>query len=162
MVIVGEGPESEGLRSRCEAVGLGGSVTFMGNVARDDLPEIYRSASVCLVPSEREGMPNVLLEAMASGLPVVTTLAGAGLVAGNGVVVPLGDPRAIAGALVGYARDHALREAHGRRSRELAEATSWDSVGEWYLEIYRAIARRTASSPRTARVRRREEATADG
>jgi glycosyltransferase involved in cell wall biosynthesis len=143
-------------------VGLSRSVDFKGNVARGVLPEIYRSASVCVVPSEREGMPNVMLEAMASGLPVVTTLSDTGLVAGNGVVVPLGDPEAIGQALIGYARDPASREAHGRRSRELAEVTSWEAVAGWYLDLYRAAARRTDSSPSAARMRRRDEAKADG
>jgi len=144
LVIVGDGPDAAPLRARCESEGLGRSVVFRGNVAHEDLPNLYRDASVCLVPSEREGMPNVLLEAMASGLPVVTTLAESTLLQGNGVVVPLGDTGAIGGALLDYARDPVLREAHGRRSRQIAEATSWDSVADWYLELYRAVARRTA------------------
>jgi glycosyltransferase involved in cell wall biosynthesis len=144
LVIVGDGPDAAPLRARSESEGLGRSVVFRGNVAHEDLPNVYRDASVCLVPSEREGMPNVLLEAMASGLPVVTTLAESTLVRGNGVVVPLGDTEAIGGALLAYARDPVLREAHGRRSRQIAEATSWDSVAGWYLELYRATARRTA------------------
>jgi glycosyltransferase involved in cell wall biosynthesis len=144
LVIVGDGPDAPSLQERCEADGLGPSVVFRGNVAHQDLPGIYRDASVCLLPSEREGMPNVLLEAMASGLPVVTTLGESTLIQGNGLVVPLGDTDAIASALVAYARDPVLRAAHAARSRQLAETTSWDSVAEWYLEIYRAVARRTA------------------
>ena len=80
-----------------------------------------------------------MLEAMASGLPVVVTnVGGSGeLVDGNGVVVPVGDVLALRDAIVSV-RDHpAGRAASGARSREIALRFSWAAVAREYVEVYR-------------------------
>lgn len=142
LVIAGDGPDASGLRGLASSLALGDAVRFTGHVPRENLPELYRGASVFVLPSEREGMPNAQLEAMASGLPVVTTVATRGLLDGNGVAVAVGHAPEIADALIRYGLDAELRHAHGRRSRELAEATSWSTVGAWYLGIYRSLIHR--------------------
>jgi glycosyltransferase involved in cell wall biosynthesis len=139
LVIAGDGPEAPALRSLVDTLALGDSVRFAGRVAHVDLPELYRHASVFVLPSEREGMPNAQLEAMASGLPVVTTVDSNDLLDGNGVAVTVGHAREIADALIRYGLDAELRRTHGRRSRELAERNSWSTVAEWYLRIYRSL-----------------------
>ena len=73
---VGAGPEEEALRADCTALDLGASVTFHGEADPDALADLYRAADVLLLCSTREGRPNVVLEALASGLPVVATRAG--------------------------------------------------------------------------------------
>jgi glycosyltransferase involved in cell wall biosynthesis len=119
----------------------------MGRVPREALPDLYRQASVFVLPSEREGMPNAQLEAMASGLPVVTTVAAPDLLDGNGTLVTVGHTAEMADALIEYGLDVELRRAHGRRSRELAESTSWSAVAEWYVGIYRSLIDRAAIRP---------------
>jgi glycosyltransferase involved in cell wall biosynthesis len=139
LVIVGEGPEAARLESVARSTSLGEAVHFAGHVPRETLPELYRRASVFVLPSEREGMPNAQLEAMASGLPLVTTASARNLLDGNGVAIRPGHPSEIAESLIRYGLDNELRRAHGRRSRELAEGTSWSTVAEWYLGIYRSL-----------------------
>jgi glycosyltransferase involved in cell wall biosynthesis len=139
LVIAGDGPEAARLEGVARTMALGEALRFTGRVPRESLPDLYRRASVFVLPSEREGMPNAQLEAMASGLPVVTTTSARNLLDGNGVSVRPGHPAEIAEALIRYGLDGELRRAHGRRSRELAEATSWGTVAEWYLGIYRSL-----------------------
>lgn len=67
----GEGPLYEKLKSQVDKAGLNGSVTFLGHVSYDEMPKIYRSSDVLLLPSKAEGMPRTVLEALASGLQVV-------------------------------------------------------------------------------------------
>jgi len=77
---------------------------------------------------------------MASGLPFVTTQPATGLLDKNGAVVAPGDARELADALLRYAHDPSLQSAHGQRPRELAESLTWDTVANWYLDLYREIA----------------------
>jgi glycosyltransferase involved in cell wall biosynthesis len=98
-VCVGGGPEaySAQLRQQAEALGLAERLTWTGT--RTDMPAVYNALDVlCLASAFGEGFPNVLGEAMASGVPCVTTDVGdAALVVGDtGVVVPKGDPKALA------------------------------------------------------------------
>jgi L-malate glycosyltransferase len=148
LLFVGGGPEDEALREQTRELGLDGAVRFLGQTPYDELPALYRSAHVFVLPSLREGMPNVVLEAMTSGLPIVTTRAGAELLDGNGIEVTAEDPAALARAIVRYAADPRLRIEHGRRSRELAESMSWDSVARWYAELYDELLRSPASVTR--------------
>ena len=136
LLYVGDGPERGRLEERRRELGLGKAVQLLGQMPYHELPRIFQRAHVLVLPSLREGMPNVVLEAMASGLPVVTTRAGAELLDGNGIQVPDGDPGAMAQAILRYAAEPSLRIEHGLRSRALAESASWDSVARWYLELY--------------------------
>jgi len=71
--IAGDGPLRAELESEAKALELGSRVCFLGWVPREKLPELYREADIFVLPSFDEGMPNVILEAMASGLPIVAT-----------------------------------------------------------------------------------------
>ncbi len=146
LVVVGEGPLKAALEARARRTGVEGFVDFLGSVANEALPPIYRAASVLVLPSRREGMPNVLLEAMASGLPVITTPAAAEVLDGNGLVVEPGDASGIADAVLRYAADEGLRRSHGRRSRQIAESLSWTSVAQWHLDIYREMTERAPTT----------------
>jgi len=99
------------------------------NVPQHELPPLFHDADVFVFPSLIEGMPLVVLEAMACGLPVVTTTHGPGDIVRDGVdgfFVPIRDPEAIAMRLEQLYRDPALREQMGHNAREQALRHSWD------------------------------------
>ena len=138
--VVGDGPELPALRELGDRLGLTDTVRFRGWCARDALPEYYRCADVFVLASRDEGMPNVLLEAMASGLPVVATeVAGIDelLQEGvGGVLVPTEDPDALRDRLAELIADPALRAQLGAAGRELAERKySWRRSAEAYLRL---------------------------
>jgi len=103
--VVGGGPELEALRAHADGLGIGRSVEFLGAVADDaEVRREYFRADVFCLPTRQEGFGIVLLEAMAAGVPIVTTTAGAvpevvrdGR---DGLLVPPGQPDALADALL--------------------------------------------------------------
>ena len=129
--IIGDGPERGRLMTRIAALDLGGRVDLVGARTHATLPAEYAAADVVVVPSvvdasgDRDGLPNVVLEAMASGRPVVGTRVGAIEAAVKhgvtGLLIAPRSPGAIAAAVHLLADDVHLRMALGRRAR--AEAT---------------------------------------
>ena len=113
------------LRQRVRALGLDGAVRFCGRLDRDAMAALYRSADLVLNPSLADNMPNSLLEAWASGVPVVSTDCGAlrdMLTDGvEGRLVPVGDVPALATALTALVDNPQRRSEMGRRARERAE-----------------------------------------
>jgi glycosyltransferase involved in cell wall biosynthesis len=123
VAFVGDGPRAGHLRSEAERLGLSGSVTFTGAVGQDGIGSWYRWADVFCLPSFAEGVPVVLMEAMATGLPVVTTtIAGIPELVEHGrsgLLVPPGRADLLASALMTLVTDPALRSemgAHGRQA----------------------------------------------
>lgn len=139
--VVGSGPGEALLRETANGLGLNGRVRFPGWVPREEMPNRYAEADVFVFPSFEEGMPNVVLEAMASGLPIVATdiYAHRGLVKDgkNGFLVPAGDAGGIRTALEALAGDATLREAMGQASRAMAVEYSWERTARTYLELSR-------------------------
>ncbi len=143
LVIVGEGPCRSPLETRVRALGLGERVRLLGE--RGDVALLLRGLDVFVLPSLGEGISNTLLEAMATGLPVVATRVGGNpeLVEDgvNGRLVPPADPGALAGALAEYLADPALRALHGKTSRQLAvERFGLDRMAARYRKLYRGLA----------------------
>jgi sugar transferase (PEP-CTERM/EpsH1 system associated) len=114
---------------------------------RADIAEIMRGFDVFVLPSLAEGISNTILEAMASGLPIIATRVG-----GNpelveegrtALLVPADDPQAMAGAIAVYADDAVKRAQHGARGRAAVEARfSLDTMVRAYMNIYdRALGR---------------------
>lgn len=136
VVLVGDGPE----RARLEAE-AGPGVLFAGN--RTDPWDWLAAADVVAMPSRWEGMSMVMLEAMATGRPVVASdVAGAreALASEAGAVVPAEDPAALASALVARLADPDLAEREGRVGRERAErAHSLDATVARIEVVYRAL-----------------------
>jgi glycosyltransferase involved in cell wall biosynthesis len=100
------------------------------NVPQQHLASLLHQADVFLFPSLIEGMPLVVLEAMACGLPVITTTHGPGEVVRDGVdgfFVPIRDPQAIATRLEQLYRDPDLREEMGRNARTRALQYTWEA-----------------------------------
>jgi glycosyltransferase involved in cell wall biosynthesis len=129
--IVGGGPERERLRGAVEAGGLGDRVRLTGPATHAELPARYAEAHVVVVPSvvdpsgDRDGLPNVVLEAMASGRPVVASDVAAISTAvahrRSGLLVPPGDPDALAAALTELAAAPCRRAALGAAARRRVE-----------------------------------------
>jgi len=125
--IIGYGPEESNLRQRIRIDHLDDHVHLLGKLTHDKVVEQYRSASAFVLPcriledGDRDGIPNVLLEAMAMELPVVsTTVSGipeAVEHGRNGLLVDPGDAAAIAAALACLLADPALRARLGREGR---------------------------------------------
>ncbi|MCU1538557.1 MAG: glycosyltransferase [Humibacillus sp.] len=142
--IAGDGPERSALEALAHDLSLDGRVHFVGVVPSAELPSFYRSLDVLAVPSLTtaswvEQFGRVVLEAMACGTPVVVSDSGAlpGVVGDAALVVPEGDPAALAAALRQAGSDpdtHVrLRSAGLRR----AAAGSWAQVAEAYDDLYR-------------------------
>jgi sugar transferase (PEP-CTERM/EpsH1 system associated) len=119
LAIVGEGPLLGALRKKVAAAGIADLVWMPG--ARNDVDEVLRTFSVFVLSSIAEGTPGSILEAMATGLPVVATRVGGipDVVSHDvtGLLVPPRDPEAMADALARYCNDPALAEQHGRAGR---------------------------------------------
>jgi glycosyltransferase involved in cell wall biosynthesis len=124
LLIVGEGPERAGIEEAVRSAGLQGVVKLAGH--ENDVSRYYEIADVMAIPSLSEGSPNVLLEAMAAGVPVVSTAVG-GIpeIVGNGkhaILVPPGDPAAMAGAIDGLLSNSDTADKLARAARDLAAA----------------------------------------
>jgi colanic acid/amylovoran biosynthesis glycosyltransferase len=120
--IVGSGPERADLERRVHDSGLDDAVAFRGSIAHDSLPEVYADADVFCLPSYSEGVPVVLMEAMAAGLPVISTrITGIPELvdAQSGFLVEPGSPQqlaeALAAALGSSHEDRTAMGTHGRR-----------------------------------------------
>ena len=126
-------------RSELDAWQSEGIVEWLGR--RDDMPEIMRDAAIVCLPSYREGVPKALLEAAATGRPIVTTdVPGCREVVTNGVnglLVPPRDVPALADALQALLADSALRDRMGRAGRYRAEREfSREDVADVTLALY--------------------------
>lgn len=142
LVVVGDGPLREPLRELVTSAGIESSVWLAG--MRDDVPALLQALDVFVLPSLNEGISNTILEAMATGLPVVATDVGGNaelvLPERNGLLCPAQDPAAMAAALRRYVEDPALRAAHGaegrqRVLREFALATMVERYSALYSEL---------------------------
>jgi glycosyltransferase involved in cell wall biosynthesis len=130
--VVGAGPLLAELSGIARAHGVADRIEFLGTRTHAELPSLYRSADIVVVPSvidadgDRDGLPNVVLEAMASGLAVVGSDVAAISTAieheVTGLLVPPGDAKLLAEAISRLAGDDQLRRTLGRAARERAEA----------------------------------------
>ena len=135
--IAGDGPQMQALQSLAQELGIDDRVFFLGWQSREQIRESYRQANVFLFPSRHEGMPNAILEAMSSGLPVIATC-----IAGNeelviqgqtGYLVPSEDIESLQDALKKLLNNSALRQQMGEASRRRVEENySWESTAHQY------------------------------
>lgn len=139
LMIVGDGT----LRGEVESLLAAASARELAWLpgVRADVPDVMRALDLFVLPSRAEGISNTILEAMASGLPVVATAVGgnAELVAEGetGRLVPAVDPVALAAAIHGYLDDPGLLAAHGEAGRRrVEEQFSLEAMVRAYLDIY--------------------------
>jgi glycosyltransferase involved in cell wall biosynthesis len=141
--IVGDGPQLGELQRLSQDHGVGQRVTWHGWLEKEGVRELYRQCDCFLNPSLYEGMPNTVLEAMASGLPVIASDVGGNnaLVRDGqtGFLVDLAAPAALSSAMAKCARDPELHRRLGARGREIVEREfSWQSVATRYVELFSA------------------------
>lgn len=139
LVIVGDGPLREELEALREELGLSDICWMPGS--RDDVPGLLGMMDVFVLPSLGEGISNTVLEAMASGLPVIATNVGGNpeLVehGGNGLLLPVADVDAFAKAIADVCLDANKRAAMGARSRSRVTAHfTWESTVGSYAAVY--------------------------
>lgn len=134
--LIGDGNFGEELRKLAKQNKV--NVKFLGKKKHDELVKYLQDADVFVLPSKNEGMSNSILEAMACGLPIVTTNTGGSeeLIKGNGFVVERESIREIRKVLEKYLKNRGLIETQGKRSRKIAENMNWGSVAGKYLEVY--------------------------
>lgn len=139
LTLAGDGPLREALSGQARARGV--DCAFPGALDREGVRELLRGGDLFVLPSANEGMSNSLLEALACGLPVITTDTGgsAELVRDNGAVIPVGDGEALRRALAARLADPARLAAEGARSRTIALTMGWRSVAEQYHTLYREV-----------------------
>ena len=144
LTIVGDGEERERLGRQAQALGIADRVQFAGRLQHGELPEIYRAHDLFVLPSSNEGMSNTVLEALASGLPIVTTDTGGAqelITPENGIALASVTPQTLHDVIDRLRADETLRRTAGAASRRIAERFSWEAVAKAYLAHYRAVTR---------------------
>lgn len=143
LTIVGSGKEEDVLRHLADSLGVSGCIRFAGALPHGSLPALYGQADLYVQPSFYEGMSNTILEAMASGLPIVTSAEGGveELLLGNARRVPYGDASRLAETIIELLGDQESLRRMGEQSRTIAEQFSWKSVADAYLSKYQSIMR---------------------
>lgn len=138
LTIVGDGPYKEHLEHLVDEYACRDSVLFMGKKDKNELDVIYQSADLFILPSQWEGMPNVVLEAMASGLPIVMTpCEGSGeLITDNGYI---SDLEHFDSKIIQLCVDEKLRAQMSQNSmKAVKERFSWQRAAKKYLELMNA------------------------
>lgn len=149
LVIVGEGPLRGELQEQVKRQLLGDKVIFMGARSHDELPEIYASADVFVTPSitakdkDKEGFGLVILEAMASGVPVVASQSG-GITEiivheHNGLLSKEKDSKSLADNINRLLQDDDLRKKIIINMKKTVEKYDYNAVGERYAELFQQI-----------------------
>ncbi|HVN56631.1 MAG TPA: glycosyltransferase family 4 protein [Anaerolineaceae bacterium] len=149
-VIIGDGPEKQFLMQTAKNEGFTPE-DFLFTGARNDIPGLLAMADALALTSDFEGFPNVLLEAMAGSLPVITTPVGEadrivreGV---NGYVIPFEDTAELAARMIRLSRSEDLRRSMGKAGRWLVEQHySYETLAGQLLRIYREIAARLRNS----------------
>jgi glycosyltransferase involved in cell wall biosynthesis len=141
LTVVGGGALEAELRQQLGERSLRDAVTLLGRREGSEMPEIYRQHDLFVSASMQEGMSNAMLEAMASGLPIVTTRCEGvdELIGDNGLVVEDARPKTLAAAIRRLVEDPALRQAMSVAARKKAESFGWDKVAEAYLRLYAKV-----------------------
>lgn len=168
MAIIGDGP----LRAELERQAAGLPVTFLGALGRQELAAEYATADVVVFPSvtaasgDQDGLPVAMLEAMAAGCAIVASrmpgLDAAITADESGVLVPPGDPGALAGALRRLLADGAFRERLGKAAAVRSDEYSVAATGARYRELLHDVLRSASAASATGSASAGGSAGADG
>lgn len=143
-LLVGDGPLRPEVERQARELGIADAVSFLGD--RRDIPALHASMDVAVLTSDSESLSNVILEAMATGLPVVAFHGGGNPELVNedrGVLAPAGDEEAFAAAVLKLLANPARREEAGRKALAFVrENFGLDRVRSRYEELYRILLRK--------------------
>lgn len=147
LVLFGDGELRDSMEELVRSLGLEGAVTFAG--ARHDAAELAAGADLLVLFSSVEGLPGVVLEAGAGGVPTVSSRVGGveeAIIDGQtGILVPAGDVDAFAREVVGLLNDDDRRQALGLQAREFVSSRyGLEQVADSFLELYRDLVRKGA------------------
>ncbi len=139
-LVVGEGPDFAEVKARIEQLGIRSNFRLTGFVSDEDLPLYYNAADFFVLPSKSgEGLPLVVLEAMACGLPVVATKVGGVsevMMEDYGKIVPPDNPDALAEAVLEFSHRELSALKNGLRAM-IEQKFSWDKNVEKLVAIYK-------------------------
>lgn len=144
LLIVGEGESHNQCLEMLRTAGAQALAWLPG--VRSDTDQMMRAMDMFVLPSLGEGISNTILEAMATGLPIIATRVGGNVElvddGASGRLVPPADPGALADALSDYGKDGALRARHGEAARQKIEANfSMDAMTRAYMQVYDGVLR---------------------
>jgi len=143
LTVVGDGHQRTLMEELINKNGLKDFVNHLGWINLENLPDIYRSADIFILPSSMEGMPSVVLQAMASGLPIIATR-----VDGfkeileenvNGFFAEYNNPKDLADQIEKLIKSKELRDKMSKKSLEKAKNFSWDYIADQYLKLYKSM-----------------------
>jgi glycosyltransferase involved in cell wall biosynthesis len=142
LTVAGTGPEEDDLRRLAARLGVDAQVDFAGRLDRDEMARRLRECRIALNPSLADNMPNSVLEALASGVPVVSThVGGVPYIVRDGhsaLLVPPANPAAMAEAMQRLLHEPALCERLRSAGLDSVAAYSWSTVGPLWAAVYRA------------------------
>jgi glycosyltransferase involved in cell wall biosynthesis len=139
LTVVGGGQMERQLRTTVAERELSDVIEITGRINSEKMPELYRRNDIFISASMQEGMSNAMLEAMASGLPIVTTRCEglAELIDGNGLIVEKDNIEDIAKAVKRLADNPELYKQMSIAARKQAEKFDWANIASSYIELYR-------------------------
>jgi glycosyltransferase involved in cell wall biosynthesis len=142
LLLVGYGPLEDRLKSYTQQLGITKNVVFRAPVDQRTLASLMNKSAVFALPSLSEGLPNVVLEAMACAKPLIAT-DGIGLnsvIGGAGIFVPAKDSRSLAEAIIRLLSDRALRNKLGQYARStVVKRHTWRSVAEGTTQLFQQL-----------------------
>lgn len=140
LTIAGEGPERSRLEQQARSLNIAEKVTFTGRLKPEQMAELYQSADVMLNTSRVDNMPNALLEAMSSGVPIISTDAGGiPYMVEDGVTAllsPIGDTRALAESALRLLEQEDLYQQLSEQGVKEVSRYRWESVKPLWMGIY--------------------------
>jgi len=141
LTVVGGGRTEQQLKDMVLGRSIGDIIEIAGRMDSEKMPDVYRQNDIFISASMQEGMSNAMLEAMASGLPIVTTRCEglAELIDGNGLIVEQDNVEEIAKAVKRLDDDHELYKRMSTAARKQAEKFDWANVASSYIKQYRKI-----------------------
>ncbi len=156
-IVVGDGELRPSLEAAARTLNVAGHITFAGGQDPGDIPRWMNAADALIHPSLREGTPNAVLEAMASGLPVITTPVGglADMIVDreNGVLVSAGSAAELADGALLVATNESLRRLLGQNARQwvVNGFDGWDEQARQVAELYAAVLGGNSRNTRAAK-----------
>jgi len=140
LLVAGDGPDRSALERQADAIGLADRVEFLGNVDPDDMATVRARATLLINTSRVDNQPVSLLEALAAGLPVVSTDAGGipDMVSHDvdALLAPVGNADALGAHLSSLAQDDTLAERLRAAGRVRARAFRWEAVRSAWFRLY--------------------------